>query len=363
MSHDIIPFGPCRNNWFCCTYREDVLPFERIVDTFLFCHDVGVETLRSHSQVVEHGCLFGGRKLRNMIHTPRRPPNSYHSLSHLAPSFTTVIMTTSPASLYVQNWGLRGTWSELGALNALCQEPSPHTEVQLCSHLCLVLFNHCWLWKSPRTCSPWKGLTSFLAGNVWRKLYFLTLQPRTMAYKLSCNNQKGEHKGITYAECCVECAAQKPWCHLLSAPLPVHASECSCTWAPEYSTAKAQKAPIISPAYMFEEVEVSQLNAKQDLQGLSPGLRRFSFLLTLFQEWVFGNDCTWTTMQLISLTSHAAPLWQNPFYYFFLKAPNRQKTIQLRNIINVFERSLVAVHYAHWFPEASRPWEPINPRH
>lgn len=52
-----------------------------------------------------------------------------------------------------------------------------------------------------------------------------------------------------------------------------------------YSTAQAHQAHIISPAHVFEEVEVSQLNAKQDLLGLSPGLRPFSLLLTLFQKW------------------------------------------------------------------------------
>ena len=51
-----------------------------------------------------------------------------------------------------------------------------------------------------------------------------------------------------------------------------------------YCTAQAHQTPIISPAHVFEEVEVSQLNAKQDLLGLSPGLRQFSLLLTLFQN-------------------------------------------------------------------------------
>lgn len=61
-----------------------------------------------------------------------------------------------------------------------------------------------------------------------------------------------------------------------------------CTCALKYSTSEAPKAPIISP-HVFEEVEVSQLNAKQDLLGLSPGLRQFSLLLTRFQDWEFGN--------------------------------------------------------------------------
>lgn len=55
-----------------------------------------------------------------------------------------------------------------------------------------------------------------------------------------------------------------------------------CTWALTYNTAEAQKAPIIFLAHVFEEVEVFQLNAKKDLLGLSPGLRQFSLLLTLF---------------------------------------------------------------------------------
>lgn len=48
-----------------------------------------------------------------------------------------------------------------------------------------------------------------------------------------------------------------------------------CTWALVYCTAEALKAPIISTAHVFEEVEVFQLNAKQDLLGLSLGLRHF----------------------------------------------------------------------------------------
>lgn len=62
-----------------------------------------------------------------------------------------------------------------------------------------------------------------------------------------------------------------------------------CTCALKYSTAEAQKAPIISPAHVFEGLEVSQLNAKQDLSGLRAGLRQFSLLLTLFQNWEHLN--------------------------------------------------------------------------
>lgn len=47
----------------------------------------------------------------------------------------------------------------------------------------------------------------------------------------------------------------------------------------QYST--PQKAPIISPVHVFEEVEVAQLNAKQDLSGLKVSMRQFSFLLTI----------------------------------------------------------------------------------
>lgn len=52
-----------------------------------------------------------------------------------------------------------------------------------------------------------------------------------------------------------------------------------------------QKPPIISPAHVFEEVEVSQPNAKQDLLGLSLGLRQFSLLLTVSElgMWKFST--------------------------------------------------------------------------
>lgn len=49
----------------------------------------------------------------------------------------------------------------------------------------------------------------------------------------------------------------------------------------EVQYSAAQKAPIISPAHVFEEVEVAQLNAKQDLSGLKPSMRQFSLLLTI----------------------------------------------------------------------------------
>lgn len=60
--------------------------------------------------------------------------------------------------------------------------------------------------------------------------------------------------------------------------LLLHSSLCSCicmqqhycTQAVKNSTAEAQKAHIIFPAHVFEEVEVFQPNAKQDLSGLSP---------------------------------------------------------------------------------------------
>lgn len=48
-----------------------------------------------------------------------------------------------------------------------------------------------------------------------------------------------------------------------------------CTWALTYCTAEAPKAPVISTAHVFEEVEVFQLNVKLDLLGLTAGLRHF----------------------------------------------------------------------------------------
>lgn len=57
-----------------------------------------------------------------------------------------------------------------------------------------------------------------------------------------------------------------------------------CTWAVNYSTAVAQRFLIISPAYVFEEVEISKWNAKQDQSGLILTLRQSSLLLTVFHN-------------------------------------------------------------------------------
>lgn len=53
-----------------------------------------------------------------------------------------------------------------------------------------------------------------------------------------------------------------------------------CGFEAHYST--VEKAPIISPAHVFEEVEVGQQNAKHDLSGLKLSVRQFSLLLILF---------------------------------------------------------------------------------
>lgn len=42
-----------------------------------------------------------------------------------------------------------------------------------------------------------------------------------------------------------------------------------------YCTAETPKAPVIFTAHVFEEVEIFQLNVKQDLLGFSAGLRHF----------------------------------------------------------------------------------------
>lgn len=56
--------------------------------------------------------------------------------------------------------------------------------------------------------------------------------------------------------------------------------------AVKYSTAEAQYN---LPAHVFEEVEISPTNAKQDLSGLRSSLRQSSLLLTVFHNWEFGN--------------------------------------------------------------------------
>lgn len=143
--------------------------------------------------------------------------------------------------------------------------------------------------------------------------------------------------------------------------LSSHVSMCSstnCTWALTYSTVEAQKASIISPAHVFEEVEVSQLNAKQDLSGLSLLLRQFSLLLTLFQYWGCGNA---------RHLNHKATAFPNIVRWVSLSHPvnlgqqTESSSVEYRHWC--FERSLVTGHYVHWFPEANHPWEPINPRH
>lgn len=109
-----------------------------------------------------------------------------------------------------------------------------------------------------------------------------------------------------------------------------------CTWALKYSTAEAQKAPIISPTHVFEGLEVSQLNAKQDLSGLSAGLRQFSLLLTLFQNWEHLNHKATdysNVAQRVSLSRSGKP--GPSFFFFFLESGDKQKASQLSIIIDV----------------------------
>lgn len=62
-----------------------------------------------------------------------------------------------------------------------------------------------------------------------------------------------------------------------------------CTWALTYCTAEAPKAPVISTAHVFEEVEVFQLNVKLDLLGLTAGLRHFiADSVSELEAWKFS---------------------------------------------------------------------------
>lgn len=124
-----------------------------------------------------------------------------------------------------------------------------------------------------------------------------------------------------------------PYCQKKTTLLLLHSSLFSCirtqqhycTWALTYSTAAAQKAPIISPAHVFEEVDGFQLNAKQDLLGLSPGLRKCSLLRALFHNWVCGISYHFCNKFLlchnVSLNLSGKP---GPFYVFW-KAPTDRK--------------------------------------
>lgn len=92
-----------------------------------------------------------------------------------------------------------------------------------------------------------------------------------------------------------------------------------------------QKPPIISPAHVFEGVEVSQPNAKQDLLGLSLGLRQFSLLLTLFQNWGCGNSHHLNHKDFSNVACSHSVKPRPPF----LESANRQKAFQLSIIIDV----------------------------
>lgn len=51
-----------------------------------------------------------------------------------------------------------------------------------------------------------------------------------------------------------------------------------------YMSSRSTESPYNLLAHVFEEVEVSQVNAKQDPSGLRPVPRLFSLLLTRFSE-------------------------------------------------------------------------------
>lgn len=94
---------------------------------------------------------------------------------------------------------------------------------------------------------------------------------------------------------------------------------------------QALKAPIISAAHVFEEVEVFQLNAKQDLLGLSPGLRHFiaDSVLELI-PWKFSP---------LEAQSDRFSQRRMQSLRFYLESTNREEAFQLGIIIDV-----LAVH-------------------
>lgn len=166
---------------------------------------------------------------------------------------------------------------------------------------------------------------------------------------------------------CHYCLCRVPYCQKTSHTLFIHVSPHvsvygSTTVHKLWSTVQQRhrKPHIISTAHVFEEVEVSQPNAKQDLSGLSPGLRQSSLLLTLFHNWEFRN--TRHMNQKATHFSHGTGCWA---FFFFFSFQKRQQTESLSAEYHhwCLQHSLVTGHYVHWFPEASHPWEPINCRH
>lgn len=139
--------------------------------------------------------------------------------------------------------------------------------------------------------SPWKLLRATkkdLAGHIWPPgLEFdpYVLNCRATTRQESCQERLRSTEfcsvfssGLQYVPLlCVRRCQQIGWFHLLS--LHLHAPPLVCSSATVYglwcTVQQAPEAPIISIAHVFEEVEVFQLNAKQDLLGLSPGLRHF----------------------------------------------------------------------------------------
>lgn len=116
-----------------------------------------------------------------------------------------------------------------------------------------------------------------------------------------------------------------------------------CTCALTYSTAEPQKAPIIPPAHVFEEVEVSQRNVKQDLLGLSLGLRQFSLLLTLFRNWECGNTCHLDHKDFSNVAYRVTLVNLAPFY----RKRQQTESLSVEYHHRCFEHSLVTGHYVH----------------
>lgn len=142
-------------------------------------------------------------------------------------------------------------------------------------------------WPGKKAKSVYKPQISDISSIFWLP------RQRTIEHKLSCNyatekfSVKAQFNRILFSvqpwappKCpfaCVHHCQQISWFHLLSLHLPPPPFVCSSTtvyglWC---TVQQALKAPIISTAHVFEEVEVFQLNAKQDLLGLSLGLRHF----------------------------------------------------------------------------------------
>lgn len=128
---------------------------------------------------------------------------------------------------------------------------------------------------------------------------------------------------------CHCCLCRVPYCQKTSHTLFIHVSPHvsvygSTTVHKLWSTVhqRHREPHIISTAHVFEEVEVSQPNAKQDLSGLSPGLKQSSLLLTLFHNWEFRN--TRHMNQKATDFSRGTGCWAF-FFLFFSEAPTDRK--------------------------------------